>query len=674
MVSLPNSPPADPQATALALCRRGLALGLADIGRGREELRAAVAAFAATGDAQGRYLASAAQLVLMGVADDDYTGFESAAQFVSTRDPQSFAWAEPADRLLAVAGALVAGSFGALDSLDLPTRAHTIEGALPDPTLPAPLRCLVGLAALGYHHIRLDLERVLWLELALRPLLAAPELGARLADEAAHLLVLSLYQCDSPVRAATLRAQRFAPERVLLPEIALKLLLLDAQMALGSGRAQAGHAALAQAEPLLDPRAPRPAGWWHLLASRLHLLEGHQRQALTHARLALRLTTESRLPERWMGVTVMQEGQVLMAAGAHLDALPFFERAGRAASGPQASFCWCLAHLARALDHAGAARAATAKDELVLGLALARELAWLNFFRATPVVAASVCALALECGVETAFVREVISTRGLHAVRPDLAEWPWPVRVRCLGGLRIEIHGEPLAFKGKMAKKPLELLLFVIASGGADVSASTMAFALWHALDGDKARAALTAALGRLRRLLGDDEALLLEHGRLSLNPKRVWVDCLAFEQLTASAGLPPGGVLPEAARAAAERACALYHGDFMPGAESSGWHMAYGTRLASKFKRMVMLLASTALARGDSAGARALLERGLEFHPLAEDLACALIRELIAAGEQAAALIVFERLCRALGDSYGAKPSAASTELVAALRRAPPN
>jgi len=43
-----------------------------------------------------------------------------------------------------------------------------------------------------------------------------------------------------------------------------------------------------------------------------------------------------------MGVTVMQEGQVQLAAGRFDDAAPFFERAARAASGTQADYCSCL--------------------------------------------------------------------------------------------------------------------------------------------------------------------------------------------------------------------------------------------------------------------------------------------------------------------------------------------
>lgn len=670
--------------TTMGLLRRGLALGLADVGAGRAELRSAAAAFEALGDANGCTLAQAALLVFIGIADDDYTGFEAAAAMLTSNPPLA-PWADPADALLAEAGALIAGSFHALDAPELAARAAAVAAALDNTAIPAPLRCCAGLAALGYHQIGMDLPGVLWLELAMRPLLADPAVGARLADEAFHFFVQSLYQCDAPARAAALRQRRLPARPPPLPVIELKLLLLDAQIALGAGHADVGRSALQRAEPLLDPRAPRPAGWWHLLHSRLDLLDGRHLQALTHARLALRLSSASQLPQRWMGVAVMQEGQVQMAQGAYLLALPFFERAGRAASGSQARLCDCLAHLARALHHAvdvadGAHSSNAAATALASGLQIARELAWLNFFRATPAVAAAVCAMALERGIEANFVREVIAARGLAAVRPDLAEWPWPVRVRTLGGLRIEIDAQSLAFKGKVAKKPLELLLFVIASSGVDVSVGTAAFALWRELEGDKAHAALTVALHRLRKLLGHDDAVLLELGRLSLNPQRVWVDCLAFEQLADSVGMPGATALatafatalPPTLRAAAERALALYGGPFLHGSDDEAWQLVYRSRLASKFKRLLTLLAQAATARGDGAAARALLERGLEFDPLAEDLVRGLMRELIASGEQAAALAVFERCREAIAQRLGAKPAPSTLALVAHIRGGP--
>ena len=215
------------------------------------------------------------------------------------------------------------------------------------------------------------------------------------------------------------------------------------------------------------------------------------------------------------------------------------------------------------------------------------------------------CAAALEHDIEPAFVREAIHQRGLLAVRPDLAAWPWPIRARTFGGLAIELHGQPLLFKGKVARKPLELMLFVVASGGRDVSVASAAFALWRELDGDKAHAALTAALHRLRKLLGNDDAVRLEHGRLSLHPQQVWVDCLAFERLVDSVGAAPAHALGALERAAAERAQALYGGAFFLDTEDLAWQVVYRARLASQYKRMVTLLAQAALLRGERASAR---------------------------------------------------------------------
>ena len=172
--------------------RRGLALGLADIGAGRAELREAASRFEALGDANGRLLASSALVVFIGIADDDYAGFEAAAAAVIAGTPPPAPWADPADALLAAAGALIAGWFHALDAPALAAHAAAIAAALDNPAIGAPLRCCAGLTAAGYHHIGMDLAGLLWLELAMRPLLADPAVGARLVDEAFHLFVQAL--------------------------------------------------------------------------------------------------------------------------------------------------------------------------------------------------------------------------------------------------------------------------------------------------------------------------------------------------------------------------------------------------------------------------------------------------------------------------------------------------
>lgn len=654
--------------SAWPLLQRGLTLALDDVGQGRGELQTALALFEAQSDVKGRLIAAAALVQFIGIADDHYGGFEHAVAVVNATQEAVDGITDADHRLLARGGTLVAGWFRALDEPSLVPLADAITRELGNEAISAPLRCCAGLSALAFFVARFDLEKTLWVELAMRQPLASADVSLRLAEEWHQALVQALYECAAPERAQALRARHDGQaERV--PAIALKRALVEAQVAIGEGRSEAGQVALGRAEPLLDPRAPRPAFWWHLLRSRLDLTEGRHRQAITHARLALRLATECQFPERWMGVTIMQEGQVQMASGGCLAAVPFFERAGRAASGSQADFCWCLAHFARALGLIDTADPAPALAELRLGLALAQRLHWLNFFRACPAVAAQVCALGLEHQIEPVFVREVITARGLDAVRPDLSAWPWPIRVLTLGRFQIELGGERLAFAGKVAKKPLELLQFIIASGGADVSAATVMFALWRELEGDKARSAFNVALHRLRKLLGNDDAVVLELGRVSLNHKLVWVDCLAFELLVDGAGAAPAATLTPAAALGAQRAVAMYGGHFLNETEDEPWQMVFRSRLASKFKRTVALLARVGAAGGDTRAVCTLLERALELDPLAEDIARELMRLLSDAGEQAAALNVFEHCRAAIAKGLDAKPASATLALVQRIR-----
>lgn len=253
--------------------------------------------------------------------------------------------------------------------------------------------------------------------------------------------------------------------------------------------------------------------------------------------------------------------------------------------------------------------------------------------------------------------------------RPGSSTWPCPIRVLTLGRFQIEVDGAPLSFSGKVARRPLELLQFIVASGGTDVSVTSVMFALWRDLEGDKAKAAFSVALHRLRRLLGSAEAVLLQMGKASLNPELVWVDCRAFEQLVEGAGSAPWSMMAPAAAQTSQRALAMYGGHFLHEAEDESWQVAYRFRLASKFKRTATQLARHHAANGDAQEARALLERVLELDPLAEDLARELMRLLDEAGEQAAALHVFERCRCAIARQLKADPSAATLALVQRIR-----
>jgi LuxR family transcriptional regulator, maltose regulon positive regulatory protein len=644
---------------------------LGDVDLDRRALRAAFDAAQVQGDAQRCTVLGAALLLCIATEGGHYAGFEEAVGALRLHRHARPSIHDPALRLVADAGDLAAGAFDELDNPALLPLAEDVVRGLANEAIPTAMRLIAAMGAASYFDARVDIEKVWWLELAVRDVLARPDAPPRLAAEWHRSLVVACYSCGQVARGEELRRRQAAQGTPPIPVVELKLLLLDAYTLLGEGRAEAGREVLARAEPLLRASRPCEANLWHFLASRLAMLEQRLGDALKHARLANRLREEAAYPDRWAGLDIMQEGQVQVARGEYFEAVPFFEHAHRTGTGIQAEYCTCLANFARALGQAERGDPAQAHQSLVAAFAFARERDWTGFFRVIPKVAARLCAWALEAGVEAEFARRVIAERRLEAEGIEVVAWPWPIRVRTLGRFELQIDGKALSMRGKVARKPIELLQFIIASGGSDVASSNAMFALWPDLEGDKARSACNVAVHRLRKLLGRDEAITLELGRLGLDTQVMWVDCLAFEAL-ADRVLPP---LTPATAGAAQRAQALYAGHFLHDDEDHAWLMVHRSRLASKFKRLVRSLADHATLSGDALAARTLLERAIELDPLAEDLARLLMQHLAMRGEAAAALLVFQRCAAALKGLLGAAPSAATRELAARLRQpsAPP-
>ena len=187
--------------------RDALALALRDLGAGRAELRDAQARLAGAGDEPQRLVAAAAQVLFIGIADDDYTGFEAAVRTVMTARDSILQVADAEQRLLARAGSLMAAAFANLDDPALPALAHALVRTLAEATLAPPVRCCAGLSAAAYFRARNDLESLLLAELAMRALHDEPALSERLADESHRLFVQALYACESPAHAEALRAR-----------------------------------------------------------------------------------------------------------------------------------------------------------------------------------------------------------------------------------------------------------------------------------------------------------------------------------------------------------------------------------------------------------------------------------------------------------------------------------
>jgi DNA-binding SARP family transcriptional activator len=278
--------------------------------------------------------------------------------------------------------------------------------------------------------------------------------------------------------------------------------------------------------------------------------------------------------------------------------------------------CFAQVALARGRTRTGLAA-------LRRGLELGREYGYLHFLWWRPAALAGAMAHALEAGIEPEYAKSLIKRRGLVPEQPPLGVdgWPWPYRVQTFGGFRLTRHDQPLAAAegktaGKAKKRPLELLKLLIAYGGEQVSESRVTDALWPRIDGDSAHRSFTSTLHRLRKLLGEERAVTLHEGRLSLDRRYFWLDTWAFEQLAADL---ESIEQPQQLEKLVERLLALYRGSFMADDADAAWMIQARERLRARFNRMLARACQYWEQRGEQQKARALYEKCLEIDPLTE-------------------------------------------------------
>jgi LuxR family maltose regulon positive regulatory protein len=302
------------------------------------------------------------------------------------------------------------------------------------------------------------------------------------------------------------------------------------------------------------------------------------------------------------------------------------------------------------------------------GLALGKGEKYINFTFWLPEMMSRLCARALDAGIEIDYARHIIRRRRLLPPSPEIENWPWPVKLFTLGSFALLKDDELIEFSHKAPKKPLALLKAIVAFGGKGVSAAQLAEALWPDQEGDAAYQAFTSALHRLRKVLGNDSAVLYQEGRVTLNPSLCWVDAWAFQRLL--------GRAEEALYAAdvnqqftlADRALALYRGRFLPADTEEPWAVSLRERLHSLFMRYVLTRARRLQSSGNNPEALTCYARGIEADPLAEEFYQGLIRCYLDQGRVAEGLAAYRRLRQALSVTLGIIPSPTSETLHKAL------
>jgi DNA-binding SARP family transcriptional activator len=232
-----------------------------------------------------------------------------------------------------------------------------------------------------------------------------------------------------------------------------------------------------------------------------------------------------------------------------------------------------------------------------------------------------------------------------------------PLQIFTFGRFSVVKDGVPLGRSRKTPKKPVALLKVLLAFGGRDVSGRQLTDALWPDEEGDAAHNVLAVNLHRLRKLLGEHDVVVLHDGRVSLDPRRCWVDTWAFEGLLGTAT----EVSSDAHPILLEAALSIYGGAFLVCDGDEPWSLSMRERLHGKFIRHSADLGRLREESGQWDKAIACYERGLEADQLAEEFYQGLMRCYGHLGRRAEGVSVYRRLRRTLSVMLGITASPAS-------------
>ncbi|MDT7041219.1 hypothetical protein [Candidatus Nitronereus thalassa] len=264
-------------------------------------------------------------------------------------------------------------------------------------------------------------------------------------------------------------------------------------------------------------------------------------------------------------------------------------------------------HLAKGMPHAqymqsplllfmghlvAAAIAYTRKDEAGGREALAQAMEWgrvytfVEFPYFHPRWMARLCVYALEAGIEVEYVRYLIQRRDLVPETPPvhLEDWPWPVRISTLGTFAIEVRGQRVSFPRKMQKRTLAFLKALVCATQREVALETVLDWLWPESEGDHAYNALTTTIHRARKLIGDEQAIVIQDGKIGFNAQRVWVDSWAMKEQLVRADEAAARGETATAEQWLTRAVQQYRGSFLPEDEAEPWTTAMREKLRRQY------------------------------------------------------------------------------------------
>jgi LuxR family maltose regulon positive regulatory protein len=411
----------------------------------------------------------------------------------------------------------------------------------------------------------------------------------------------------------------------------------------------------------------------HLFSAWAAILQQDTLRAYQEQKLALRMAVEVGCPYFEVMCRLMS-AQVLFACGEQRKASEHLEQVhdiARNIRNHLLEYMTLINYGYLALEYG---RPRSGMKALQYALELGKPRNYITFPCWNPAVMATVCGHALEAGIETDYVKSLIRRRSLQPSGLLAAgeHWPWPFRIHTFGHFSLLKDDKPITFTGKAQRRPLDLLKALIAYGGHRVREEQITEALWPRIDGDSAHRSFTTTLHRLRKLLGEDRALILQEGRLTLNAQFFWVDTWAFEQTAVEIDHllkgPREKVDDVKLTRLADRMLSLYVGPFIASDTDESWYISPRERLRNRFVRVMGDIGHYWQQAGHWDRAVDYFQRSLEADHLAEGFYRHLMLCYRQLGRKAEAIDVYQRCRKTFSAVLSVEPSRETTALYESL------
>ena len=301
-------------------------------------------------------------------------------------------------------------------------------------------------------------------------------------------------------------------------------------------------------------------------------------------------------------------------------------------------------------------------EYLEKGLIIGRERAYIKTSFVSNKEMAQLCVEALKMNIEVDYIHMVIQK--LHLVLPEnvagaIDNWPWPVKIYCLGNsFEIYKDNKPIPASRKAQKKPLEIIKALIAFGGDNISESKIIEAIWPDSDGDAGHQSIATTLHRLRKILGDD-IIELKDGRLSLNKKKVWVDAWEFNELCDSKQTESNIEL-------IDKSITHYKGLFLASESDLYWCLTLRDKLHQKYIKLIKQKGQQLEQQDKWQQACELYQNGLEIDDTTEQFYQRLMYCYISMEREGEAVKTYRQCFQVLNKKLSIEPSEITKQLYA--------